>query len=129
MAFKWRCLQHPDAGAVIVYGGRDDATILAKRPHAVPKPEADGNGLITIMVTLMDQMQAHMDQARDFRTKLMAALEEVELFKEPWENFDTTGNRKGRYDHLTQSQRSQGGSATIESHGQQVGNCGRTSLT
>ena len=112
-----------------VYGGRDDATILAKRPHAVPKPEADGNGLITIMVTLMDQMQAHMDQARDFRTKLMAALEEVELFKEPWENFDTTGNRKGRYDHLTQSQRSQGGSATIESHGQQVGNCGRTSLT
>ena len=104
-------------------------TILAKRPHAVPKPEADGNGLITIMVTLMDQMQAHMDQARDFRTKLMAALEEVELFKEPWENFDTTGNRKGRFDHLTQSHRCKGGRSTIESHGQQVGNCGRTSLT
>jgi hypothetical protein len=29
--------------------------ILAKRQHAVPKPEADGNGLITILVTLTDQ--------------------------------------------------------------------------
>ena len=111
-----------------IYGGRDDATILAKRPHAVPKPEADGNGLITILVTLMDQAQARMDQARDIiRTKLTAALEEVEMVKEPWVNFDTAGNRKGRYDHLTQSQRRQGGLATIESHGEQMGNCGRKS--
>ena len=134
-----------------IYGGRDDATILAKRPHAVPKPEADGNGLITILVTLMDQAQARMDQARDIiRTKLMAALEEVEMVKEPWVNFDTAGNRKGRYDHITQSQRRQGGKqggsatiashgeqlgnggckgglATIESHGEQMGNCGRKS--
>ena len=36
-------------------GCEGDATILAKRQHAVPKPEADGNGLITILVTLTDQ--------------------------------------------------------------------------
>ena len=44
----------------------------------MPKPEADGNGLITILVTLKDQAQARMDLAREFRTKLMAALEEVD---------------------------------------------------
>jgi hypothetical protein len=57
------------------------------------------------------------------------------LVKEPsWETFDTVGNRKGRYDHITQSQMSKGGSkggtsATLESHGEQLGNCGRKSST
>jgi hypothetical protein len=83
------------------YGCEDDATILAKRQHAVPKPEADGNGLITILVTLTDQ-------PCDFRTKMMAALEKVKSVEEPWEEFSTAGNRKGQFDHLTKSQRSEG---------------------
>ena len=43
VVYKYIQMQGPFA-----YGGRDDATILAKRQHAVPKPGADGNGLITI---------------------------------------------------------------------------------
>ena len=82
-------------------GCEGDATILAKRQHAVPKPEADGNGLITILVTLTDQ-------PCDFRTKMMAALEKVKSVEEPWEEFSTASNRKGQFDHLTKSQRSEG---------------------
>ena len=106
------------------YGGIDDAAILAKRQHAVPMPEADGNGLITILMTLTDT-------PLDFRTKMMAALEEVQPVEEPWAEIKTAGNRKGQWDHLTTSQRSKGGSkggkATIASHGEQIGNAGRKS--
>jgi hypothetical protein len=103
-----------------VYGGLDDAAILAKRQHAVPMPEADGNGLITILTTLTDT-------PLDFRTKMMAALEEVQPVEEPWAEIKTAGNRKGPWDHLTTSQRSKGGKATIASHGEHMGNGGRKS--
>jgi hypothetical protein len=102
------------------YGGLDDAAILAKRQHAVPMPEADGNGLITILTTLTDT-------PLDFRTKMMAALEEVQPVEEPWAEIKTAGNRKGKWDHLTTSQRIEGGKATIASHGLQMGNGGRKS--
>jgi hypothetical protein len=102
------------------YGGLDDAAILAKRQHAVPMPEADGNGLITILTTLTDT-------PLDFRTKMMAALEEVQPVEEPWAEIKTAGNRKGTFDHITKSQKSKGGKATIASHGDQLGNCGRKS--
>ena len=102
------------------YGGRDDATILAKRQHAVPMPEADGNGLITILMTLTDT-------PLDFHTKMVAALEEVQPVEEPWAEIETAGNRKGRFDHITKSQASMGGKATIATHGKQLGNGGRKS--
>jgi hypothetical protein len=106
------------------YGGLDDAAILAKRQHAVPMPEADGNGLITLLVTLTDT-------PLDFRTKMMAALEEVQPVEEPWAEIKTAGNRKGTFDHITKSQAikggKKGGKATIASHGRQLGNGGRKS--
>ena len=108
------------------YGGLDDAAILAKRQHAVPKAESDGNGLITILMTLTDT-------PLDFRTKMIAALEEVQPVKEPWAEIKTAGNRKGTFDHITKSQASKGGKkggkATIASHGLQMGNGGRKSPT
>jgi hypothetical protein len=39
---------------------------------------------------------------------MMAALEKVKSVEEPWEELSTGGNRKGQFDHLTKSQRSEG---------------------
>ena len=56
-----------------------------------------------------------------------SATHEVQPVEEPWAEIKTAGNRKGQWDHLTTSQRSKGGKATIASHGEQMGNSGRKS--
>ena len=73
---------------------------------------------------------AHMVRGA-FKSKLMAALETVEMSEEPWEEFHTAGNRNGMFDHITKLQSikggKKGGKATIASHGEQLGNGGRKS--
>ena len=102
----------------MVYRGGHDGTILFKQCHAVPKPKEGSSRLVTMLLTITDT-------ASDFETKFNQVLPSMNTIEKDWVSFDTTGNRKGRYEHITKSQCRQGGNATIASHGEQLGNGGR----
>ena len=118
------CFVHPQ-NLLATWSGEDDATEFCHIFDAFASRLCVREGLPAPCLSLVKWI------ACTFKSKLMAALETVEMSEEPWEEFHTAGNRKGQYDHLTKSQRSKGGKkggkATIASHGEQLGNSGRKS--